>query len=190
MAIISDMGVTGNGILQPKLRHKFILDFIGLSGSDGQSLKVQTITCELPKLEFEEVQLDRYNSRAWVAGKHNFQPITAVFESDVGGKVVTSLQQQVEQTQRIIGVNPVPLLPSQIAGELYKFGARIQLMDGNTTVLEAWALEGCWFQNVDFGDLDYSVSESIKITTTIRFDHARQLVTGLDYKAHNGPTPF
>lgn len=190
MAIITDMGVVeGQGILQPKLRHKWRLEFIGLDG-DSQSLKVQAITCELPKLEFEDVQLDRYNSRGWVAGKHVFQPVTAVFESDVGGTVATTIQRQLERVQKIIAVTPAPLLPSTMAGQDYKFSTRIELLDGNVTVLESWALEGCYFNNVDFGDLDYSVSESLKITATIRYDHARQLITGIHGRAHNGPAPL
>lgn len=189
MAIINDMGVTGEGIWQPKLKNRWRVEFIGLNG-DAQGLKTQAITCELPKLEFEEVQLDRYNSRAWVAAKHMFQPINVVFEDDVGGLVVTAIQQQSERQQNITAVTPSPLLPASAAGVLYKFGTRIEHLDGNDTVFSAWALEGCFLQNVDFGDLDYAVSESVKITATIRFDHARNLITGVKYKAHNGPTPF
>lgn len=190
MALITDMGVTGNGIWQPKLKNRWRVDFIGLNGNDGQGLTTQAITCELPKLEYEEVQLDRYNSRAFVAAKHNFQPINIVFEDDVGGLVVTAIQQQSERQQKIIGVSAAPLLPASAAGQLYKFGTRIQLLDGEDTVFAAWALEGCFLQNLDYGDLDYAVSESLKVTATVRFDHARTLITGIKYKAHNGPTPF
>lgn len=191
MAIITDMGVTGEGILQPKLKNRWRIEFIGMANSgDAQALKVQAITCELPKLEFEKVTLDRYNSRAYIAAKHTFQPINVVFESDVGGRVDTTIRDQYERQQKIIGVNPAPLLPASAAGQLYKFGARIQLLDGGTTVFASWALEGCFFQNVDWDSLDYAASETVKITATISFDHARNLITGIDYKAHNGPTPF
>lgn len=189
MAIIDDMGVTGNGIWQPKLKNRWRVEFIGLNG-ESQGLKAQAITCELPKLEYEEVQLDRYNSRAWVAAKHMFQPINIVLEDDVGGMVAEAIQRQSERQQNIIAPAPSSLLPASAAGQLYKFGTRIEHLDGNTTVFAAWALEGCFFQNIDFGDLDYAASESIKITATIRFDHARNLITGVRYKAHNGPTPF
>lgn len=189
MAIITDMGVTGNGIWQPKLKNRWRIEFIGLNG-DAQGLKTQAINCELPKLQYEEVQLDRYNSRAWVAAKHMFQPINVIFEDDVGGLVVSSLQNQSERQQNIIGVSPSPLLPASAAGQLYKFGTRIQQLDGNDTVFAAWALEGCFLQNIDWGEMDYTVSETIKVTATIRFDHARNLITGAQLKAHNGPTPF
>lgn len=190
MAIITDMGIPGSsGILQPKLKNRWKVDFIGLNG-DAQGLTVQAITCELPKLEYEEVKLNRYNSSAYVAAKHSFQPINVTFEDDVGGAVVTALQRQSERQQKIIGVNPGPYLAASAAGELYKFGTRIQLLDGNTTVFAAWALEGCFLQRLDYGDLDYGASESLKVTTVVRFDHARNLITGVTYKAHNGPTPF
>lgn len=189
MAVITDMGVTATGILQPKLKNRWRVEFIGLN-SDAQGLKVQAVTCELPKLEHEEVQLDRYNSRAWVAAKHTFQPINIVFEADVGGEVERAIAIQWERQQKIIGVAPAALLPASPAGQLYKFGTRIELLDGGETVFAAWALEGCWFRSVDWGDLDYQASESIKINSTLRFDHARNLITGVKYNAHNGPTPF
>lgn len=189
MAVITDMGVIGNGIMQPKLKNRFKIDFIGLD-TDGQGLTVNAVTCELPKLEFEEVQLDRYNSRAFIAAKYMWQPVNMVFDDDTGGQVVQAIQTQLEKQENIIGVNPSPLLPASAAGQLYKFGARITQLDGNTTPFAEWALEGCFFQNIDWGDLDYAASETVRVTATVRFDHARQSITGIDYKAHNGPTPF
>lgn len=197
MAIITDMGNYApyrSGILQPKLKNRWRVTFLGLS-QDTQGLTVQAINCELPKIEYEEVQLDRYNSRAWVAAKHMFQPINVTFEDDVGGEVVTTLQVQQERQQHITGVTPAAMLGASAAGELYKFNTRIDQLDGNhqsstSRPFASWMLEGCFFQNIDFGDMDYAVSESIKIQTRIRFDHARNLITGVSYKAHNGSSPL
>lgn len=189
MAVITDIGVLASGILQPKQKNRWQVTFVGLAG-DAQSLTVQAITCERPKLEFEEVPLNRYNSRAYIAGKYTFQPITVVFEDDVGGTVSTSIQGQMERQENIIAVNPSPLLPASAAGQLYKFGVTIKQLDGNQGVLEEWALEGAWFQNVDWGDLDYSSSDAMKITAKVRFDHARQSISGTEFNANNGPTPL
>lgn len=189
MAIILDMGVTGEGIAQPLQKQKWQLEFIGLS-ADGQGLKQNAVTCELPKLEFERIQLDAYNSRAYIAGKHTFQPINIVLRYDTGGRVQTALVAQLERQQNLVAVAPSRLMPSSAAGALYKFGLRINLLDGNETRLQAWALEGCWINNGDFGDLDYASGEPITATMTLSYDHARNLITGVDLKAHNGPTPL
>ena len=43
------------------------------------------------------MKLDRYNTVAYVAGKHTFEESNFTFEEDVGGLVVTALQAQNER---------------------------------------------------------------------------------------------
>lgn len=185
MALISDLGVDGNGIFQPKLKHKWRISFQGLAG-DPQPLRVQAVTADRPKLQFEEVVLDRYNSKAYVAGKYVFEPINITLEDDVGGLVATTIQQQIEIQQQIIGNNAAPRLPSAIGGSVYKFAVKMEMLDGDDLPLEAWAVEGAWLANTDWGDLDYAASEAVRITLQVRFDHARQLVTGIRTNATGG----
>ena len=134
--------------------------------------------------------MDRYNSVNWIAGKHSFEPTTFTFEDDVGGEVVTSIQRQSERQQYIIGVGPRPFLASSAAGELYKFAIRAEMLDGDDTPFETWAFEGCWLKDINYDTMDTTVSESVKITTVIRFDHARQLITGIKYNAHPASLGF
>lgn len=183
MAILTDMGVNGTGteILQPYLKNRFRVEFLGLESNEY--LTMQVVTADRPKLSFEEVTLDRYNSRAYIAGKHTFETINVTFECDVGGKVMEAIQSQLEHQQRLIGMGSAPLMPANRAGGRYKFTTNIKQLDGGSTIYELWMLEGCWFQNVDWGDLDYAASETVKAVATIRYDHARQLVTGDEYSA-------
>ena len=187
MAIITDLGVDGGGIAQPKLKNRWALTFQNIGG-DPEPLRLQAISADRPKLEFEQVQLDRYNSRAWVAGKHTFQPVNVTFEDDINGGVSAALQQQLELQQNIIGANPSPRLPAAASGQDYKFAIKMELLDGNTQVLEAFVLEGVFIQNIDYTDLDYATSESVKATVVFRYDHARQIVNpdGVSGKATGG----
>lgn len=177
---VNDLGVSpsDNGILQPKLKHRWKLEFIGLGGGgDTTVLTRQAIQFERPKLQFEEIQLDRYNSRAWIAGKHTFQPITVTFEDDHGSGVSQALQRQVELTQKLIAPTSGELLGSAAGGEDYKFTLKAIMLDGDyngNNPLEEWFLTGTWCQNLDYGDMDYAASESVKITATFRYDHANQ----------------
>ncbi len=185
MAVVSDLGVDGNGIYQPKLKHKWRVNFQGLVG-DPQPLRVQAVTLDRPKLQYEEVVLDRYNSKAYVAGKSVFEPINITLEDDVGGLVVTSIQAQQELTQQITGAGSAPRLPSALSGSTYKFAMKIEMLDGDDTPLECWVLEGAWIQNADYGELDFAASEAVRITMTVRFDHARQVITGIRANATGG----
>lgn len=180
MATINDIGIPGigTGILQPKLKNKWRVTFANLGGGvDSQPLSMQAINITRPVLSHEEVQLDRYNSRAWVAGKHMFEPMTLTFEDDVTGSATRVIQEQMQKQQWLIGAEG-PWLATAGEGSQYKFVTYLDLMDGNEQVIEKWTIEGCWFQNVDWTDLDYAASEAVQITTTIRYDHARQDIGG------------
>ena len=180
MATINDIGIpgVGTGILQPKLKNKWRITFANLGGGvDSQPLSLQAITVTRPVLSFEEVQLDRYNSRAWVAGKHTFEPMTLTFEDDVTGTASQVLQEQLQKQQWLTGAEG-PWLATSGEGSLYKFVTYLDLMDGNEQVVEKWTVEGCWIQNIDYTDLDYAASEAVQITTTLRYDHARQNIGG------------
>lgn len=176
MATINDIGIPGigTGILQPKLKNLWRVTFANLGGGvDSQPLSMQAINVTRPTITFDEVELHRYNSRAFVAGKHLFEPCTITFEDDVTGTATRVIQEQAQKQQWLIGAEG-PWLGKGEEGSLYKFVTYLDLMDGKEQVIEKWTLEGCFFQNVTYNDLDYSDSTAVQITCTIRYDHARQ----------------
>jgi hypothetical protein len=183
MATLSQAGIAGigNGILHPKHKNRWRVLFTGLGGNLGASagvpndLSLQVITVTRPSLNFEEVQLDRYNSRAYVAGKHSFDPCQLSVEDDVTNKATNAIQTQLETQQRLIGATG-PWLNTEATAFGYKFGMSLEMLDGNETVVETWKYEGCFLQAVDWTDLDYSTGEKVTINMTVRFDHVRQLL--------------
>lgn len=182
MATINDFGIPGigTGILQPKLKHLWRVTFANLGGgADAQPLSLQAVTVTRPTFNFEEVQLDRYNSRAWVAGKHMWEPMTITFEDDVTGSASQVLQEQLQAQQFLIGAEG-PFLGKGQEGSLYKFVTYLDMLDGKEQVIEKWTIEGCFIQVIDYTDLDYADSAAVQITITIRYDHARQDISGYD----------
>lgn len=182
MATINDFGIPGigTGILQPKLKNLWRVTFANLGGgADSQPISLQAVTVTRPVFSFEEVQLDRYNSRAWVAGKHMFEPMTVTFEDDVTGTASRVVQEQLQAQQWLIGAEG-PWLGKGEEGSLYKFVTYLDMLDGKEQVIEKWTMEGCWIQNIDYADLDYAASEAVQITLTLRYDHARQDIGGYD----------
>lgn len=189
MSTLMDTGIpgVGSGIAQPKLKHKWRVTFanIGGGGVKSQPLSYQAITVSRPVLSYDEVELHRYNSKAWVAGKHTWDACNLVIEDDVTSSATTIIQEQQQKQQWLIGAEG-QWLASAGEGSLYKFVTYIDLLDGNEQVIEKWTLEGCWIQNCDWGELDYATSEAVQITMTVRFDHARQDVTGYKYTQGQG----
>lgn len=182
MATINDIGIpgVGSGILQPKLKNRWRITFANLGGGvDSQPLSMQAITVTRPVLSFDEVQLDRYNSRAWVAGKHTFEPMTLTFEDDVTGTASKVLQEQLQKQQFLIGAEG-QWLAAAGEGALYNYVTYLDQLDGNEQVIERWIVEGCWIQNIDYTDLDYSASDAVQITVTQRYVNARQEIGGYD----------
>ena len=173
MALITDLGVDGGGIAQPRLKHKWAITFQNMAG-DSEPLRLNAITAGRPKLQFADIVLDRYNSKVYIAGKHEFETLDIQFEDDLNGGVTSALQEQLELQQNITGLNAAPRLTSAASGQDYKFAVKLDLLDGGTNIVETWVLEGTYIQNIDYNDLDYTASETLKVTITLRFDHARQ----------------
>ncbi len=156
------------GILQPKLRYRFRVRTVNFGPTTDQiNLTQQVMNVTKPQVAQEEVMIDLYNSKAWVAGKHTWNPLTLVVRDDITNAVSSlvgfQMQKQVnhfEQTAPAAGVN-------------YKFNMIIETMDGgNVVVQERWDIEGCWLQDVNYDALDYTASEVQTITMSVRFDNA------------------
>ncbi len=178
MATLSQVGIpgVGNGILMPKLKNRWRVTFQNIgAGQNGSSndLSMQAITVTRPNLSFEEVKLDRYNSSAYIAGKHTWEPLSLTVQDDINGKASRIIQNQLEAQQKLIGADG-PWLNAASTASAYKFGIKLDMLDGNELVTERWLLEGCYIASNDWGDLDYAASEAVAITLSIRFDHARQ----------------
>lgn len=180
MATINDIGIPGigTGILHPKLKNKWRVTFANIGGgADSQPVSMQATNVTRPTLSFEEVEMHRYNSRAWVAGKHNWEPMDLTLEDDISGTAAIVIQEQLQAQQYLTGAEGAWLATAG-EGSQYKFVTYLDLMDGNEGAVERWTVEGCWILNADYGDLDYSASEAATITLQVRFDHARQDIGG------------
>lgn len=180
MSTINDIGIpgVGSGILHPKHKNRWRVTFANMGGGvDSQPVSMQAITVSRPKLTFEKVALHRYNSVSYVAGKHTWDPMSLTLQDDVTGSATTIVQAQLQKQQWLIGAEG-QWLAAAGEGSLYKFVTYLDMLDGNDQVVEKWTVEGCWIENVDYSELDYSSSEPVTITLSVSYDHARQNIGG------------
>ena len=180
MSTINDIGIPGigTGIMQPKQKNKWRVTFQNMgAGADSQPVSAQAVNVGRPTVSFNKVELHRYNSVSYIAGKHKWDPIDLTVEDDVTGSASAVIQQQLQTQQWLIG-SEGQWLATAGEGSIYKFALKIDMLDGNDQAIETWTLEGCWIENSKYDDLDYSSSDAVKISLTVSFDNARQLLGG------------
>lgn len=176
MSTIYDMGIpgVGSGILQPKLKNRWRVTFANLGGgTDSTPVSMQAVSISRPNVNFQEVELHRYNSKAWIASKHSWEPMSLTLEDDATGTATNVIQEQLQKQQWLVGAEG-SWLATASSGSAYKFTAYLDLLDGNEQILEKWTYEGCWIVNCNWNELGYEDGEKVTITLSVRFDHARQ----------------
>ena len=159
----------------PKLQYRFRVLFGNLGGLVGthEILTRQVISVTRPQLTHEEMILDVYNSRIYLAGKHTWNPITVILRDDVKSEVIKNIDKQLQ-----IQLNHYDQSSAK-SGANYKFGMSIETLQGDEggpaaepTVLDHWGLYGCYISDIQYGDSNYATSDQQQLTMTIRYDNA------------------
>ena len=79
---------SNQGLLMPKLQYRFrvTLENFGVAGTPTSELTKQVVDVTRPNVSFEQITVDVYNSRVFLAGKHTWEPITLNLREDVSNK--------------------------------------------------------------------------------------------------------
>ena len=178
MANLTKFGVPVGGtttpVLMPKLQYRFRVTFNNIGGpGDSKSLTHQIVSVTRPTLTHEEITLDVYNSKIFLAGKHTWEAITLVIRDDVDNNVISLIDSQM-QNQIDHHEQSAPL-----AGAQYKFTTIIDTLDGRNDastgpdILDTWTLGGCWISSAAFNESNYATSDAMTVNLTIRYDNAK-----------------
>jgi len=185
MAVITNFGVptpgASNGTtLMPKLQYRFRVTFTRLGADTRHDVVTQNvISVSRPSLTHEEVVVDSYNSKMYLAGKHTWETLTLTLRDDMTSEVISQLggqlNRQVDHADQ----------SSALSGASYKFDMKIETLDGSNgntqpKPFDVWELAGCYLAGVAYGDLNYATSDMVQVTATIRYDHATHTVNGQD----------
>ena len=176
--LASDQSNPTQGLLMPKLKYRFRVIFENMGVSTPRTeLTKQVMDFTRPNVQFQEMEIPIYNSRIYLAGKHEWQAVTVNFRDDAGGQVAKLVGEQLQKQMDFVE------MASAASGIDYKFITRCEVLDGGNgastpTVLETWELYGCYVASVDYGNLDYSASEPATIAMSLRFDNAIQTPIG------------
>jgi hypothetical protein len=176
--LASGDSASNQGLLMPKLQYRFrvSLENFGVTTPTTELTK-QVVDVTRPTVAFEPIEIPVYNSKAYLAGKHTWSPITLNLREDVNNNVQKLVGEQLQKQFDFFEQS------SAASGQDYKFTTRIEILDGgngaNTpNVLETFELYGCFVQNAAYNTLSYSANEPVTVTLAIRYDNAIQTPDG------------
>ena len=176
--LANDTSANNQGLLMPKLQYRFrvTLENFGVS-NETQELTKQVIEAGRPNIQFDQIELPVYNSRVYLAGKHQWQAVSLTLRDDVNGNVQKLVGEQLQKQFDFFEQS------SAASGIDYKFTQRVEILDGgngvNTpTVLETWELYGCYLTSVDYGSLAYANNDAVQVVLNIQYDNAIQTPVG------------
>jgi hypothetical protein len=177
--LASDASASSQGLLMPKLKYRFrvVLQGFGANGVATTELTKQVMDVTRPKVNFEEIEVPVYNSRIYLAGRHQWDPLTLNVRDDASGNIQRLCGEQIQKQFDFFEQ------ASAASGIDYKFTSVIEVLDGGNgaqtpNVLETFECYGCFVQNIDYGDMNYTSNEPAAINMTIRFDNAVQYKGG------------
>lgn len=174
MTVGADNTPSSQGLLMPKLQYRFRALFLNFgTGGSTQELTKQVIDIARPSVSFTEIPIDIYNSKIYLAGKHEWTTTTINMRDDAGGNVSKLVGQQIQKQMDFVEQ------ASAATAQDYKFQLNYEVLDGGNglmtpTVLETWELYGCFIQTVNYNNMNYSTNEAATISLTVRYDNAVQ----------------
>ena len=178
--LATDTSSSNQGLLMPKLKYRFrvVLQGFGANGTVPTELTKQVQDVTRPKINFEEMEIPVYNSRIYLAGRHNWEQITLNVRDDASASIQRLCGEQIQKQFDFFEQ------ASAASGQDYKFTTLIEVLDGGNgtqtpNVLETFELYGTFVQNIDYGDLNYTSNEPAMISMTLRYDNAIQYRGGV-----------
>jgi hypothetical protein len=174
MTVASDNAGGNQGLLMPKLQYRFRVNFLNLGTSASTNeLTKQVIDVTRPSVSFGEINIPIYNSTLYLAGRHEWQPLTINVRDDASGSVSKLVGQQLQKQMDFVEQ------ASAATGQDYKFQTNVEILDGGNgtaapVVLETWEVYGCFLQGANYNNLAYSSNEVVTIQLAIRYDNAVQ----------------
>ena len=171
------MGIGPVGVGDPnvvfKRKFRWTLEVAGGSGNCAFYVPAYFVkVAARPNLSFEETEINFLNDKTYIPGKVTWESITVTY-IDVAGTLsgpaaggnlglytwLTNVFDFTAPTRKFMNSTRL-----QYAGV-----ATLKLWDGCGSLLEQWQLLDAWPQAIDFGELDYTSSDTVDISLTLRY---------------------
>lgn len=141
---------------EPLRKHRWVF---AIEGIDAYLMK----TAARPQIAQGEITIDWINSKRYLAGKHEQQPLSVVLYDPIAPSGAQQVMEWMRLHHEVV---------SGRAGyaDFYKRDIQIKMLDPIGTVVQLWDLKGCFLTDSNFNDLDYATPDAMEIALTIRYD--------------------
>jgi len=154
---------------EPARQFDFDIKIYDIAGSKDVTLSVESGF--LPNVTNEEIELPFFNSRIWVAGKASYETGTLTVRDFIDQQVASNIwnwyQRVYNSVSGYLGRQTEYKKKADIT--TYKVG----LTEG-AIAASKWKISGVWPTAVNFGTLDYTANDIVKIELTLRYEDVQK----------------
>lgn len=177
MPINMGMGRLGSSTIIHKRKFRWTFE-VQRNGADDRGRAARGVPASFvkvaarPNLNIEETEVNFLNAKRFLPGKGTWETVTVTYY-DVAGDEQSNvgLWDWLASVYDYTGGGEMfnPNVKQSSKRECYSGTGVLILYDGCGNALEKWSMLDCWPQAVNFGELDYSVSEEVTIEVTLRY---------------------
>jgi hypothetical protein len=164
--------VTGKTVtIQPKLGYRFRIRFLQFGGLESATYSFdamqQVVSVSRPVINFSVKKLGTYSGTVNIINKPTFDPISITFRDDIANTLAFAIGSQLQRQYDFKNGRYA------ISTGSAKFTTIIETLDGENPMraVDAFRLENCIINNVNFGQLEYSNSQPVNVTFNIEYDY-------------------
>lgn len=146
-----------------KQSNRWLFMIPGISASGINSLPPSKSA--RPKLSFKEIQVEHMHETIYLPGKIEYSPVNlSLYDLKKNNHPVFTWIKSAYNACNGSYKYPVD-------NNFFKT-AYLELYDASGNILERWIYENVWLKEVDFGDLDMSLSDVLTCDLTLRYARA------------------
>jgi hypothetical protein len=167
-----DFGFNGNVCIKRKFR--WLLKIPYVCGGDVGMNCLPPAKGARPTLSFKEAEAQHLTETVYFPMKPDWKPMPiTLYDLKKNENPVYAWFKNLYDPSK--GSWTIPGSQS-FGSQAFKQEVKLELYSGCGEIIEKWIIEGCWPQEINFGDLDMSSGEYCTIDMMLRYDRAYLVV--------------
>ena len=166
---------TGAGIVEPKRKFRFKVEFMGLepSGQGGTNTMWYAKSVTKPSFQISAAEHKYLNHTFYYPGSVAWQDVSMTLVDPGDPDMVTSLSSIIVAGGYSPPSNANDMTSMSKSGVVAALGAvNVHQLDADGHQLESWTLQNAFITELKFGDLEYGADELIELSLTLKYDWA------------------